>query len=86
MDLSYLAITLSRNNQIYLTTEKKNPCKLDFENVLLDKSRDWTGERVVITINRPNLVKNDIEVDREILGSTKHFGTKFKIFQVKKSM
>ena len=36
VDLRDFTITLSRNDKIYPKTEEKNPCKPDFENVLLD--------------------------------------------------
>ena len=42
MDLSDLTIPLSRNDKIYPKTEKKNPCKPDLENVLLDRGRHST--------------------------------------------
>ena len=42
MDLSDLTITLSRNEKTYPKTEKKNSCKPDLENVLIDRSRDST--------------------------------------------
>ena len=62
-----------------------------FENVILD--RNWLNfdfvERAVITNNRldKSLIKcifEDVEVDQESLGCTKHFDTKFETFRTKK--
>ena len=47
-------------------------------------------ERVDITVKRLNHSEyahlKDVEVDRESLGSTEHFGTRFVIFRAKKLM